>query len=398
MTSSQIERQRIRQIEEEVLAINDTTVIDLHRHLGRIKPEGLGYINGGKHRHVGFFLHPTLVIEADSGFIRGLSSIQLWTRPEARTKEQNNYKQRPIQEKESYKWIAAAEQTKRNLPQARRITLIADREADCYEEFVRVPDERTDILIRSCQNRLLSDGGCLYERLAEQEVIGEYEILIAADKRSGQEKRRARIEVRRVAVEIQAARSYQGEQTSCRLQAIEAREVDVPEAVEPILWRLLTTHQVNDYEDACRMIGYYRQRWQIEQLFRTLKKQGLDIESSELESVESIQKLSILALEVAVRTLQLTAAREESGRQMIENVFDKDEIECLKKLNEQLEGKTKKQQNPHRPGEVGYAAWVIARLGGWKGYQTQRPPGVITMKRGLHRFEEILFGFSLTYV
>jgi IS4 transposase len=38
---------------------------------------------------------------------------------------------------------------------------------------------------------------------------------------------------------------------------------------------LLSTHDVNTVEDAPRLIDWYRQRWRIEQLFRTVKRQQL---------------------------------------------------------------------------------------------------------------------------
>jgi hypothetical protein len=52
-----------------------------------------------------------------------------------------------------------------------------------------------------------------------------------------------------------------------------------------------------------------------------------------------------------------------------------------------LEGKTKKQINPYAKGSMAWAAWIIARLGGWNGYQSESPPGPITMLRGLQKFE-----------
>ena len=46
------------------------------------------------------------------------------------------------------------------------------------------------------------------------------------------------------------------------------REVNPPQGEEPALWLLLTTQKVNDIADARRIIGFYRLRWAIEQLFR----------------------------------------------------------------------------------------------------------------------------------
>ena len=37
-----------------------------------------------------------------------------------------------------------------------------------------------------------------------------------------------------------------------------------------------------------------------------------------------------------------------------------------------MEGKTEKQKNQLPRNQLSWAAWVIARLGGWKGYQSQK--------------------------
>lgn len=394
---NQIERFALAEVKRHVLAVNDTTSINLQKHLGRLKAEGLGYIGGGAGKHIGFHLHPTLLVAADSFHLLGVSSIQLWVRETVNSARKANYKQLAVEEKESYKWIRAAEETKQNLPMAEMLTLIGDREADCYEEMVRVPDARTHLLVRSCQNRRLLNGSSLYQRLSGQPVVGEYETLVEADRRAGRERRTAQIEVRFAEVEIAAPAGFRGEAKSVSLQAVEACERDAPAGAKPIHWRLLTTHAVKSYDDARRMIGYYQQRWRIEEVFRVLKRQGLDIESSEMETIESIKKLSVIALGVAVRTVQLTKIGT-GGEQKLKDVFSQAEIACLQEIREKLEGKTEKQRNRHGRDEIGYGRWIIARLGGWKGYGSQRPPGVITMKRGLLRFEAIFYGFSLTCV
>ena len=60
-----------------------------------------------------------------------------------------------------------------------------------------------------------------------------------------------------------------------------------------------------------------------------------------------------------------------------------------------MEGKTEKQKNQLPRNQLSWAAWVIARLGGWKGYQSQPPPGPITMKRGLDKFATLLEAYRL---
>ena len=397
---NELQRQALPEVSGHVLVISDTTSINLEQHRHRLRAEGLGYIGGGAGKKIGFHLHPSLVISAENFQILGLSSVQVWVRPEVNKARKGQYKHLPIEEKESNKWLRAAAESKQKLRQAQMITVIGDRESDVYEELARVPDERTHLVLRSCQNRRLVAGGSLYERLAEQSVAGVYELVIEADARVGREPRRAQIEVRYVEVEIAApVGSAVGEKPSVRLWALEARERNAPVGVEPIVWRLLTTHRIETMGEAERIINYYRYRWWIEQLFRVLKKQGLDIEASELEQIESIKKLSVLGLGVAVKTLQLKRSLEPgAGEQSLAKVFNEEEISCLEQVNKKLAGRTKHQQNPYQKQELGYGAWIIARLGGWKGYGSQRPPGVITIKRGLQRFETIFVGFSLTCV
>lgn len=42
--------------------------------------------------------------------------------------------------------------------------------------------------------------------------------------------------------------------------------------------------------------------------------------------------------------------------------------------------------NPFLIGTLAWAAWIIAKLGKWGGYNSQSPPGYITMKKGMDIF------------
>ena len=67
-------------------------------YAGRLKPEGIGVV--GNNKDVGFFLHPTMILDAETGFPLGLSAIQLWTRePGHPTKKELDYQTLPIEKR-----------------------------------------------------------------------------------------------------------------------------------------------------------------------------------------------------------------------------------------------------------------------------------------------------------
>ena len=210
----------------------------------------------------------------------------------------------------------------------------------------------------------------------------------------------AKLEVRYGEIEIKKPSNCSDKKAP---KSIKLRVVDVKELAEtvvgeeePIHWCLLTTHAVKDIDDALCIVSWYRARWNIEQLFRTLKKQGLQIESSQLETGEGLTKLAIIAVRAATQTMQLTLARDgEKVKRPVSDVFSQEEVEVLRVLQKKLEGKTEKQKNPNRIGSLSWAAWMIARLGGWKGYSSERPPGPITMIRGQIEFLSICRGWFM---
>jgi len=280
-----------------VLAIQDTTELNYHSHAKRVT--GLGPL--GNPNQNGLFLHPLLVLEAKSGAVLGLGDIHTWIRETEeepkKKKNSNDYQKLLIEEKESYRWLKVAMRSKITLAKAALVTVIADRESDIYEEWYRIPDEKTQLLIRSSYNRRLSNGQLLFTYIDTLKVAGTYEIELnkRANKRSAHT---AKLEVRFGQVEIKRPRgcSDKNAPKTVKLTIVDVRELpeSVVENEEPIHWRLLTTHPVNSFEEALEKINWYCLRWNIEQLFRTIKKQGFKIESSQVETGENLTKLAII--------------------------------------------------------------------------------------------------------
>ena len=382
-----------------VLCIQDTSELNYQSHKGRLKPDsGIGLV--GNNNDLGFFIHPTIVIDADKGHVLGISHLMTWHRPvDKLDKHQRDYKNLPIEEKESYKWIESSLASKKALHEASQITIIEDREGDIYEQFATIPDERVNLLVRSCRDRTINSDESLYEYLHSQVPQGSYKLRVEGDIRNNRKGRIAEIEIRYAKATINRPKKCKNKSLAATTEVwvVEACEKDPPKGQSPIIWRLITSHKVENYHQACQIVEWYKQRWHIEQTFRLLKQKGVRIEDSELEQGWAIRKLTIMLFSVVLTILQmhLTLKESENNSQAITTVFNDDEINCLKILNKEYEGNTDKQKNKNKPSSLRWAAWVIARMGGWKGLASERPPGVLTLKWGLDRFYEIYFGWQL---
>ena len=389
-----VARQRERVAEaaagRHVLVIQDTSEINYEAQRGRKR--GLGTVGNGT--DVGLFVHPCLAVDADSGHCLGLLDAQVWRRFEGKAED---YRKQPIEEKESFRWLEGPQRAKSVMSAATMITVIDDREGDIYEKWDRLPDEHTHLLTRACQDRSVVGGGTLFATMAG--FAEQHRFTFALPARAGKRQaRNACVTVRFGRVRIRRPRSCSDREAAreIELSAIEIRELNAPAGEEPILWRLLTTHEVESVDQAMTVIGWYRQRWNVEQLFRTVKTQGLGIEQSVIEDGAALEKLAVIALIGATISMQLVLARKANDpTHPAAHVFDDRQLQVLEALQARLQGRTSKQQNPYPPRTLAWAAWTIARLGGWSGYESDRSTGPITMRDGLERFNAIVEGYFL---
>ena len=135
-----------------VLVAQDTTTLN---YSALTKTVGLGPICENEHVR-GLVVHDTLSF-TPAGTPLGLLDVQVWTRPEPDgQKHPESYKSKPIEQKESFKWLASFQQvsTVQKRCAQTQIVLIADREADIYEYFVEHMKTRhpADLLVRANHN------------------------------------------------------------------------------------------------------------------------------------------------------------------------------------------------------------------------------------------------------
>lgn len=386
-----------------VLVIHDTSEINFEHHAGYLDRADADLGPTGNDKDIGFFLHPSIVLDRETGLLLGASDVYLWNRRyDKQDKHEREYHKQEIEEKESYRWIACAQRSKEALSHATSILFVSDRESDIYEEFALLPDERCDVLVRSKENRRLHEKAeKLYEYLEVQPEAGRISLQIR--QASKRQSRDATLTVRYAQVQIarpkrHTAQSALPEYIELNAVWVEETSGSVPSGEKPIRWVLLTTCKVENLEDALEVIKCYGLRWQIELVFASMKSEGVDIEASQLETGSALKSMTVMSFITALRINQLRLSRDDKTGIPATAVFTEDQLPLLEVLTKKLEGSTVKQKNPHRKSTIAWAAWVIARLGGWKGYARESPPGNKTMYAGWIDFNRLFEGWSLAQI
>ena len=257
--------------------------------------------------------HPVLTVDAGNGGVVGLLDCVVLNRTGGKV---TDHKKRAADDKESRRWLHGAEIAGDRLTQAAMITMVGDRESDIYDLFARRP-ANVHLLCRSAHPRAMTTGGLLPESCAALPEQGRETIEVPP--KGSQKARQATVAVRFGAIELKRpVRAGTGDQaSSVALWVVDVSEVDPPRGVEPLHWRLLTTHAVATLAEARQIITWYRMRWIIEQVFRSLKSHCLDIEASQMEEAAGFLKLAVVALIAAVRAMQLVLARDGTTGQPV---------------------------------------------------------------------------------
>ena len=375
MTESALARTGTLVAGRHVLAIQDTT---------SLRDDG---------KASGHYLHATIAVDAENGALLGLVGASFLLR---RGKQKVHCNKRAFATKESARWLEATREAA-NLAAAgaRCVTVVADRECDIYDEFALRPPE-TELLIRCTHNRLLADGTKLFDCTQGLAELGHVSVHVPAA--PGRAERDATVVLHAREVVLHRPKRNRAAETAklpaaLTLTYVEALEIDAPPHVRPLHWRLLTTHRVTTLDEARWIIGLYRLRWTVEQLFRVMKTQGFDIEALEMDAATAFENMVTATLIAAVVVLQMVQDRDGTAKRPLEDAFEAEDQPALQAICATLEGKTEKQKNPHPPDTLAYAAWICARLGGWNCYYGK--PGPIVIFNGLVRLTAMLDGYRI---
>jgi hypothetical protein len=367
--------------QDVVLAVQDTTTLNYTAHAAT----DMGPIHTTQNEATGLLLHDTLAFTL-AGVPLGLLDVQCWARQGELQGESRRH--RPIEEKESSKWLhsyTAVAQAQRLAPHTTLVS-VGDREADLFELFdvARQTPSGPQLLVRAERWRQRqTEEALLWDHLAATPVAGY--VTLALPRQGSRPARQAQLALQHARVQLQPPKDKKLPPVT--LWAVYATEVDAaPEVSAPLQWMLLTTAPVHSLADASERLRWYTLRWGIEVFHRTLKS-GCRIEDRQLDTADRIEACLAIDLVVAWRIYLLNKQARQTPDVPCDHYLSPDEWQALYVC-------VHRRPPPAQPMSLRQAIRMIAQLGGFLGRKGDGEPGTMTLWRGLQRLADLTLGFT----
>jgi hypothetical protein len=366
------------------LVISDTTDVDFgyHRDIEGTAPTGNGWGNG-------FLLHSALLVAAESEVLIGLAGQAAHYRRPLPKKE--NTTQRLQRPRESDVWGQVVDQVGPPPRDGVQWVHVMDRGADNFEVYCHLLEQRSDWVVRVTQKqrRILTPAGKerpLQAYLKSLPEAGSYQLHLRS--REGRPARTAKLKVSFGPLRMpppvhQSPYVKQQHPAPIPLWVIQVQEVDPPRGVKPLHWILYTSLPVETLEDAWEAIGYYEQRWLIEEWHKALKT-GCRLTERQLETADRLEAMTGLLSVVAVRLVQLKTIARHDGQRPAREVVPGQWITMLTRVRPKL--------SPSEKLTIHQFYRELAMLGGFLGRKHDGEPGWLTIWRGWQKLHLMLRG------
>jgi hypothetical protein len=358
---------------ETVLLIQDTTTNDLNGHK---KTKGLGYCD---EFNMGSLVHTCIAI-THTGIPLGILAQKIDTRPQKKDTSASKVEKqhRPIEEKESYRWIETLNEVNPLIPPTVNAINICDREGDFYEFYASAVASDYKVLVRLVHNRNIQDHQKSLDYIKTISPCGIIDTIIPRDTRRGIKSRKVKLDISFTSItfrkpEIRSEVHLPEEITAT---AVHVKENNPPEGIEAIEWFLLTTESVNNFDDAVRIVQYYVQRWKIER-FHYVLKEGCQVEKVQERTFERQSSMIFLCSMIAVYIMALTYMSRIVPDIDCSVMFEDDEWKIL------YSAANKTKETPEKSYSIKEAVQYLAKLGRFAGAPSDGEPGVKVIWRGL---------------
>lgn len=367
-------RQSLRSA-DTVLALSDTTGMTFWHSVA----EELNGINSDGDHQRGWLVQSILAVEAKHGMPLGLLYQRWWQREKVRPGRETR-RNRPYEEKESFKWEEAISSVLEAADvQTRNVIWVSDRESDIYELLSFFEERKQRFIVRSSVNRK-TEAGLLWDELNKLPCIATRSIEL--EQKSGRPARTATTHVRYGRVVI---REPHGGKLKLSLNAISVREDNPPKGREPLNWILLTNEPLTDPADAIQLIEYYERRWQIED-FHKAWKSGCKAEERRQQEAENLQRLLVILTFLAVRLLQLRYMAEKAPETSCEAYFTTEQWRTLHRVLH----RRRPQPLPDQAPTILWAFQALGKLGGWLNTKRNNRVGWDALAAGMVKLDLVL--------
>jgi hypothetical protein len=353
-------KSQIEKCTDDILMIQDSSTLSYPTHPCTAN---LGKIGNNKTPGYGIITHNSLCLNAATNVCLGLAGQTYFY-------HNNSQKcsNRAIEQKESYRWI---EHLRNNHNLCVRAIHIADRECDIYEFFLEALELGAKVIVRQCQDRSLGEtmygkkNGRISDEIKKAEVVGEYHALIKEEI--------VNLSVQYAKVRIappERSPSQKGNRDYQSLNLVAIQVNGEMEDGQKILWNLLTNIEINNFNDALKVVNYYTKRWHIE-LFHKALKTGFKLEEARLEDGIRLQNLiALISIEAALVYSMMYSARQEIVPSP-EAFFDTSDLKIITKL-----------MQVKSPPSLQEIIQFIGIEGGYVKTKKYPHPGVLTFFRG----------------
>lgn len=309
-----------------ILNVQDTSGLNYSNHK---KTKGLGTFDKDTK---GINIHNSLAI-LPNGLTLGLLHQTYISRPEETKRKSKREKDSlPIEDKESVRWLNHVEKNRIDIPDNIRKIHVCDREGDIYELFNKIIELKDTFVIRVFHDRMDDENKKIITNLKKQELQGFVKVRIPRDSRNNIPERDATLDITFKDYEIKKPKNLV---TTKKLpKSINAIFVHVKERLvegakhDPIEWFLVTNEEVNNIEDAYRIVEYYIERWKVE-LFHYTLKSGCNIEKKQERTIEKQKILIYLYSVIAIRIMMMTFLARTNPDLPCDVLFEQEEWELL---------------------------------------------------------------------
>lgn len=363
-----------------VLAVQDTTYLDWTAHPDTT---GLGPLSSASHQ--GLLAHSTLGISEEQVPL-GVLQQQVWARDAESFAHLKDHKQRPIEDKESHKWLqslAAVEAARKACPETRFVS-VGDREADIYDLFIAERSPGVDLLVRAAENRRVeSEERYLWAAVEASPVVASATVQVPP--RQDQAGRTAQLAIRWREITLRPPLKRAKEKLpAVTVWAVWAVETVPPPNLPAVEWLLLTTVPVHTTEEALQRLAWYACRWGIEVWHKVLKS-GCRIEARQLETAERLKRCLSLYAVIAWRVLyavMLSRAMPDASCLALLNEPEWQALYCAIHHTTIL---------PPAPPSLRQAVGWIAQLGGFQNRKRDGHPGVTVVWKGFQHLSDLTY-------